>query len=440
MTDDRSLERAARSWLEIGPTRAPDRAVDAALLRIGSTPQERDLRIPRRITVMPMPARVAAAAIIGVLLVGGAVYLFSPSSRSNVGVPASSASPAPTAPPPTAPPSAPAASAAPAAAVDYSTLPGRILAEHLGNAIDGSEMPTTENNPDRRRFYLMDPATMTGATAVEFLPNQPTTGKTAADVSSDGRRVVFQDFTDKPRLYEANLDGTGFHQIPITCDCELLYPDYDPTATKIVYVRVEGGKSWLEIRDLTSGKTTKLDSTVGPASDAVPEQPAWSPDGKTIAFNRVTWGAGGADSLVVGTIHYGETPPLSSVLSLLDVATGTVHDLPIPPDQFPGDANWSPDSSAIVYSFPVSTTGSNSAMTESTTHRIKADGTGLQLLPGWGAPKYLPDGQHILVQDNWFYVMRDGGLDFLPVNVNASDLTDLPHGYVDVGHWIPAAP
>ncbi len=56
---------------------------------------------------------------------------------------------------------------------------------------------------------------MTGATAVEFLPDQPTTGKTAADVSSDRKKVVFQDFADKPKLYEANLDGTGFHQIPI---------------------------------------------------------------------------------------------------------------------------------------------------------------------------------------------------------------------------------
>jgi len=32
MTDDRSLERAARSWLESGPTEAPDHAVDAALV------------------------------------------------------------------------------------------------------------------------------------------------------------------------------------------------------------------------------------------------------------------------------------------------------------------------------------------------------------------------------------------------------------------------
>ena len=92
MTDDRSLERAARSWLEAGPTQAPDRAVEAALLRIETTPQERNLRIPWRITVMPMPARVAAAALIGVLLVGGAVYMLSPGSRSGVGAPGPSPS------------------------------------------------------------------------------------------------------------------------------------------------------------------------------------------------------------------------------------------------------------------------------------------------------------------------------------------------------------
>ena len=112
MTDDRSLERAARSWIEAGPTQAPDRAVEAALLRIQTTPQERDLRIPWRLPKMTTPARVAAAAVIGVLAIGGAFYLISPSGRSNVGVPG---------PSPTASPSAergrrPSAALVPAAA------------------------------------------------------------------------------------------------------------------------------------------------------------------------------------------------------------------------------------------------------------------------------------------------------------------------------------
>ena len=72
MTDDRSLDRAARSWLEEGPTRAPDRPVEAALTRIQTTPQERDLRIPWRFRTMSIPIRAATTAVIGVLVVGGA--------------------------------------------------------------------------------------------------------------------------------------------------------------------------------------------------------------------------------------------------------------------------------------------------------------------------------------------------------------------------------
>jgi hypothetical protein len=74
MTDDRSHERAARSWIETGPTQAPDRAVEAALLRIERTPQERDLRIPWRLPTMTTPARVTAAAVIGALAIGGAMF------------------------------------------------------------------------------------------------------------------------------------------------------------------------------------------------------------------------------------------------------------------------------------------------------------------------------------------------------------------------------
>ena len=75
MNDDRSLERAARSWLEEGPTRAPDRTVDAALTRIQTTRQERDW-IPWRLPTMNPLTRLAAIAVIGVIAVGGSLYLF----------------------------------------------------------------------------------------------------------------------------------------------------------------------------------------------------------------------------------------------------------------------------------------------------------------------------------------------------------------------------
>jgi hypothetical protein len=73
MTDDRSLERAARSWIEVGPTRAPDHAVEAALARIQTTPQERDW-FPWRFPAMFTPARVTVAAVLGVLLLGSVFF------------------------------------------------------------------------------------------------------------------------------------------------------------------------------------------------------------------------------------------------------------------------------------------------------------------------------------------------------------------------------
>jgi hypothetical protein len=95
MTDDRSLERAARSWIEVGPTRAPDGAVEAALARIQTTPQERDW-LPWRFPQMFTPARVAVAAVLGVLLLGGAYLTIDRLGQPAVGVPGPSPSPSPT--------------------------------------------------------------------------------------------------------------------------------------------------------------------------------------------------------------------------------------------------------------------------------------------------------------------------------------------------------
>jgi len=93
MNDDRTLERAARSWLEAGPTEAPDHAVETALLRIQTTHQERDIRVPWRVRPMSTTARLAAAAIaIAVVAVGGA-FILKPGTSPGVGTPPTSAAP-----------------------------------------------------------------------------------------------------------------------------------------------------------------------------------------------------------------------------------------------------------------------------------------------------------------------------------------------------------
>ena len=110
MTDDRLLERAARSWIEVGPTQAPDRAVEAALLRIETTPSGAGLRhVPWRLPTMTTPARVATAAVIGVLAIGGAFFVLRPTGSSTGVGPGPSPTPTPTptaSPTPTTSPSA----------------------------------------------------------------------------------------------------------------------------------------------------------------------------------------------------------------------------------------------------------------------------------------------------------------------------------------------
>lgn len=84
MTDDRSIERSARSWLEGGPTQAPDHAVEAALLRIQSTAQERDLHVPWRTRSMTQTLRLLAGATAIAIAVGG-VMLLRPSDNPGPG-------------------------------------------------------------------------------------------------------------------------------------------------------------------------------------------------------------------------------------------------------------------------------------------------------------------------------------------------------------------
>ena len=416
MTDDRSLERAARSWLETGPSQAPDRAVDAALLQIQTTPQERDLWIPWRLPKMTTTTRIATAAGIGVLVVGGAFFAFGRSS-SPIAAPGQSPTPIPTA--------TPAPTPSPSPVADYSDLPGRILLEHFGNALDGSEAGAGPNY-DRRRFYFMDPATMTGATAVEFLPGLTApAGKFVADVSPDGTRVVFQDAAENSRNWEANLDGTGLHELETTCVCIEGDPAHDPTGTKIAFLHIDDKESWIGIRDLATGAITAIESTRAPSADAVAEQPTWSPDGTRIAFQRITWG--------------GTDRPTSGVISIVDIATGVVTDLPIPGDLIPGEPDWSPDGTLIVFtSGPLVSTGSVQNLPHDV-YSIRPDGTGRKRLTdsnGAGGASFTPDGKHILYSENLQWLMNLDGSDKRPVNSNGMDLSETDTGYGYVGHWI----
>ena len=85
MSGEQKFERLARAWLELGPTEAPEPAVAAALLTIETTPQERDLRILRRFRTMNTFTRLAVAAVVGVIAVGGAALYLGGRAGPSVG-------------------------------------------------------------------------------------------------------------------------------------------------------------------------------------------------------------------------------------------------------------------------------------------------------------------------------------------------------------------
>ena len=99
MNDDQAFERATRAFLGEGSDRTSTATIDAVLLAVRTTPQERDLLIPWRTAHMSTPIRIVAAiaavVVIGVvLLIGLGLGTGSP----NVGGPGgASPTPAPTA-------------------------------------------------------------------------------------------------------------------------------------------------------------------------------------------------------------------------------------------------------------------------------------------------------------------------------------------------------
>jgi len=105
MIDERELDRLLDAFLGDGANELADRVIDAALDQIDHTAQRRVMRVPRRFHAMPLLTRVAAAAAIGVVAVGGALVLLKPGQPAVGGpvpavigtaTPASPAAPSPT--------------------------------------------------------------------------------------------------------------------------------------------------------------------------------------------------------------------------------------------------------------------------------------------------------------------------------------------------------
>lgn len=97
---ERIFERAVRDWLDEGSDRTPRHAIDAVLLAVKTTPQQRVPWIPRRFTTMPTYLRLAAGiAIVAVLGVGAVTFIGPGPDVGGRPTPLPTSSPPPTAAP-----------------------------------------------------------------------------------------------------------------------------------------------------------------------------------------------------------------------------------------------------------------------------------------------------------------------------------------------------
>jgi hypothetical protein len=122
-----TFEHAVREWLDAGSDRTPADAIDAVLLAVKTTPQERDLRIPRRFTLMASSMRLAAGVALAAIVGVAALALLN--QTSSVG----------RAPTPTPQPSATAgavASPAPSPTTEPTAPPSTFTSSRYGYSID----------------------------------------------------------------------------------------------------------------------------------------------------------------------------------------------------------------------------------------------------------------------------------------------------------------
>ncbi len=173
-----------------------------------------------------------------------------------------------------------------------------------------------------------------------------------ASFAPDGRSVIFtsgREGDGNASLYRARVDGTGVRALvtgPAVDDAGALSPDGRTLA--FVSTRSSDHLAQVWLLDLRTGKLTNLTGGPGLAGDpGSPDghyRPAWSPDGRWIAFasDRNTVWRGHSDG--VGWEHTQEL----SVYVIRPDGTG-LRRVATRPGYCLGSPKWSPDGARIVY-------------------------------------------------------------------------------------------
>jgi TolB protein len=229
--------------------------------------------------------------------------------------------------------------------------------------------------------------------------------------------------TETRAIFAINADGSGERQL--TNPAVGIFddqPDWSPDGSKIAFERC--GSSHCELWVMNADGTGAV--RMGPDCEGAPSPAcedrsggAWSPDGKSIAFNRA-WGAVQNDQ-----IQHSELWVMDADGSHARPITHITTHHPYTADV--GNAMWSPNGKSLVLSVLNSALGKPAGHMAALT--IHADGTGLRRLTPWKLdggdhPDWSPDGKRILFRT----VSADEQHgDVYTIRPNGTGLTRLTH-------------
>ena len=91
-------------------------------------------------------------------------------------------------------------------------------------------------------------------------------------------------FVKDKHVWSVDQDGANLHLIS-SATKEALSPAWSPDGRQIAYMEFNGGHGQINLLDLATGRRSVVYGSTGRYSDFTPE---FSPDGKTIAFSRAT--------------------------------------------------------------------------------------------------------------------------------------------------------
>lgn len=145
---------------------------------------------------------------------------------------------------------------------------------------DGKQIVATLSFQEATSLYLLDRQ----GGILRRLTNSKASD-TSASFSADGRKIIFvSDRSGMPQIYMMNADGSKPERLTDGGWCD--GPVWSPLGDKIAYSRGDGsGHHDIIMQDLATGKKIQVTSDSGKN-----ENPAFSPDGRFIAFSSTRKG------------------------------------------------------------------------------------------------------------------------------------------------------